>query len=254
MSCELGKLSARVTVPTAWTVTVTEVPAATATVTVVAAGNTYTEDICAAVAAALTANATLVGTYSCSVDDGAVTSTGRVTLSASGITSFTLTWNYTDLRDLLGFTGNLTPTAASFTSTKAAKYLWLPNCRRAPAMGPDGVGSPRTDLTVTVSPSGVSKALAYATRYVDTFGWEFVTGRKAWATYETYANESAQSFFLNALGAGLPFRYHADRSVDGTYSEWRSTSGEYAPQPADRRHTSSASSLWRYQFEAVKLV
>ncbi len=80
--------------------------------------------------------------------------TGFVTI-AVGSGTFTLTWTATDLRDLLGFTGTLTPTAASFTGTIGCLAVFLPTC---PLIGP-GMdylinGHLRTDAKYQAGPTG----------------------------------------------------------------------------------------------------
>lgn len=216
------KYEARVTVPsTGYTLTVTD-SGGTATVTVLTAGDYYPTSstaLLSTIASALTANATLAGTYTCTVDDDASTSTGRVTLAASGGGNLTIAWGSSTLRDLLGFVGSLSG-AATYTSTYACKAVFLPSVPRAEPLAPDGnAGLPVTDASFTMAPSGKSKSLLYATRYVNQLAFRFLSGRKTWTQYETYANESLQSFWLNNVL--VPWRYHYDRSVDSTYVDER---------------------------------
>lgn len=50
------------------------------------------------------------------------TGVGKVTLSAS--VTFSITWTDTNLRDMLGFTGNLS-SASSYTATYPMRYTWI---------------------------------------------------------------------------------------------------------------------------------
>lgn len=219
MAYGLPKYEGRITVPTGgYAVSVTD-SGGTASVTL-AAGDYYPNSSTALLstfAAELTANSTLAGTYTCTSDDDTDAATGRITLAASGGGNVSVTWSSTALRDLLGFTGNLSG-ATTYTSTGACKYIYLPNVPRAEAMAPDGsAGVAMTDSSVTVSPSGTSKILAYSTRYVNRLAFRFLTGRKTWTAAETYANESLESFYLATIAYGIPLRYHYDRATDGTY-------------------------------------
>lgn len=218
MAYGLPKFEARITVPTGgYTLTVTD-SGGTATVTILTAGDYYLTSATAllsTIGTALTANATLAGTYTLTLDDDSASSTGRVTIAASGGGNPSITWTSTTLRNLLGFTGNLSG-AASYTSTNATKALFLPNVPRAEPLVPDGHAGLRvSDATFTTSPSGVSKCLIYNTRYVNALAFRFLSGRKTYTQYETYANESFESFWANNVS--VPWRYHYDRSVDGTY-------------------------------------
>lgn len=247
---DLPKLEGHITVPTGgWTVSITEVPAATSTYTI-PAGNYYltsTTSLLTTLSAGLTANATLAGTYSCVISDDASTSTGKVTLSATGITTFSVTWTSTALRDALGWTGN-TSGALTFTSQSASPYIFLPNVKRANPMAPDGYqGLPVTDGTVTVSPSGTSKSIKYATRYIDSLEFRFLLGSKTWTTWEVVTNESLESFYASTIGEGAPFRYHFDRANDSSHASYRSLAiGSMSVVPAIPGFVGSANSLWNY--------
>src|SRR5690348_4669992 len=119
--------------------------AATATLT---AGDRYSGDVCTDFAAVL--DSATGQTFTVSIDPD----TGFCTISvASG--TFTLSWTDTELRDYLGFAGNLTPAAASFTGTLGCQGLWCPNC---PVDGDDlqldKTGNLRTDARYSRSPTG----------------------------------------------------------------------------------------------------
>lgn len=246
----LPKLEGHITVPTGgWSISVTEDPAATSSVTV-AAGSywlTSTTSLVTALVTALNANGTLSGTYAATVDDTSATATGKVTISVTGVTTFAITWTSTSLRNALGWTGN-TSAAASVTSQSSSPYIYLPNVVRTNTMAPDGYkGQPVTDGTVTVSPSGTSKGITYATRYVDNLEFRFLLGSKTWRTWEVVTNESLQSFYETTIGYGCPLRYHKDRSDDTTYVSYRSLAvGSMSASAAIAGWTGNAASLWHY--------
>jgi hypothetical protein len=251
----LPKLEGYITVPTGGLAfDVTEVPADTATITV-AAGSyflTSTTALLSTIQTALNA-AGLGGTYAVSIDDTADSATGKVTISATGITSFAITWSGTTLRNALGFDGNISATLTS-TGANASPYIHLPNVKRTPGRAPEGTrGVPITDATTTVSPSGQSVGIQYGTRYVDSFGFMFLIGFKTWATYDVVTNEALETFWLNTIGAARPFRYYPDRATDGTYSSYRALSpGMFPAVPAISTWTSSAQSLWHVMFDVCE--
>lgn len=216
----IEKYEARITVPSTYTMSVTD-PGGTSVISL-AAGDYYLTSVTSllvALATALNADATLSGTYALSVDDNANTSTGKITLSAN--VTFAVTWVTTALRDALGFTGNLSA-GASYLSTNASPFLWLPDVRRANPLAPIGSGGmPVTDGTSTMSPTGVTRVMRFALRYVETMEYRFLSGRKTWRKFESTPNESLQSFFESCLSLGLPLRFHPDRSDDATFEGWR---------------------------------
>lgn len=232
----LSKLEGQITVPTGgYTMSVTD-SGGSASVTVAAAGTYYlssTTSLLSAIGTALTANATLAGTYTLTLDSATSTSTGKVTLAGSGGGNFSVTWDSTALRDILGFTASLSG-AASYTSPSASPYVWLPNVRRANQMAPDGnVGVPQTDATFTMAPTGTSKVLKYATRYMDNLEFKFLSGTKTWTQFESVTNESLQTFWSTVIANGYPIRYHTDRSADSTFVTYRSTvPHQFNVQPA----------------------
>lgn len=226
----LPRLGTKITVPSGgWSISVTEVPAATSTVTI-PAGDYYmlqgATGILATLEAQLNANATLAGNYIVTCPYTTDTANGKVSISMfGGATSFTLTWTSTDLRDALGWTGNLTPTGVTFTSQGQAKYIFFPNCGRR-ATSPDitvagqTMGMPEFDYTASVSPSGSVATAVYGTRYRDQLEWPSLKGYKTWKLLETTTNESFQTWLVDlmAMGGGT-FRYFPDRSSDTVYAE-----------------------------------
>jgi hypothetical protein len=241
----LPKLETMITVPTGgWSISVTEDPAATSSVTV-AAGDyflTSTAALLTALKTALDANATLAGTYTVTLDDTADSATGKVTISATGVTTFAITWSSTALRDALGFTGN---TSAALTTTGASQSpnVFLPPVKCMPNMGgPDGSrGTPISDTTVTKSPSGTSKSIHYGFTYEHTIGFAMAIGSKVRTEYEVVTNESFQTFWVTGgMGQGVPFRYYVDRSDDATYRSWVAIGNAFPVMPALATWTSSA--------------
>lgn len=232
----LPKYEGRFTVPTGgYSMTVTD-SGGTQTVTVLAAGNYYLNaatSMLSAIGTALTANSTLAGTYTLTADDGSATSTGKITISATGGGNPSITWGSpTTLRDALGFTADLSG-AASYTGASASPYLWLPNVKRTNPMAPDGYsGLPVTDASFVMAPTGTSKVLQYATRYKDNMEHRWLLGNKTWIQHESVTNESLEKFYTTVMATGAPFAYFLDRSDDAHYVYLRSTNpGEFTVAP-----------------------
>ena len=224
----LPKLEGIVTISSGSSVSVTETGGGGTASVSLTAGDYSLSELCAYLADALTANATLSGTYSCSVADDSDTSSGKVTISASGITSFTLTWTSTTVRDALGFVGTLEPTAATFTADDASPWIWLPNVGRSDADLADGdEGDPIRQVAVNCAPSGdVYSWASSALRYETVIEFQHVKGYKGIRSLEVVTNESLQTFFETVISKGIPFRYYTDRSNDDTYTEHVAKQGD----------------------------
>jgi hypothetical protein len=263
MASDLAKLEGRLTTgSTAYSMTVSENGGGGVAVDVLAADTDYyptsTTSFLTTIGTALTASASLAGTYTATISDS-TSGTGKVTLAVSGggVTQFAVTWTNTTLRDALGFTGNLTGTT-TYDSQSACPYIWLPNQRRTEPMVPEGYkGFPIVDTTITQSPSGHSVATYWATRYSNNLAFRFLTGNKVWRASESVTNESLQSFFETCIAPGNPVRYHYDRDVDATYVTWR-----LMPQWNVRpeipgfvgRGSDGSSTYWSYSADCIELV
>ncbi len=219
MAYDLPKFESRITVPVGgWAMLVTD-SGGTETFTI-PAGYYYLTTLLAAIAAGLTGYGALAGTYSAVADDDATASTGRVTLAATGAGNISVTWGSNTLRDLLGYTGNLSG-AATHLATDAPQPLFLSDVPIANPMVPDGSrGRLIANRTGTASPDGNVKVLRYGGRRVNAWEWRQMSGRKIWTQFETYDNESLESFWDYALAGGTPFRYHWDRSDNASYTPW----------------------------------
>jgi hypothetical protein len=247
----LPKLEGQIYVPVGgWVIEVVEDPVAAATITIPTGlyypNSAYDGNLAflADVAALLNASA-LAGTYTLVADDDYTQSTGRVTIAASGVTSFTIGWTSTGPRDALGFTGTIYG-AASYTSPNSTPHIWLPDVFRAPAMAPDGsTGLPVTSTTITRSPAFTSKAVSGSSGTVDRLEFQKLTGRKTWSDYETVVNESYKTFWNASIGLGRRVRYHPSRATDATYVGYRALACNDMRCAAHvQTWTSSAQSLW----------
>lgn len=193
------------------------------------------------------------GTWTVTVDDDADTSLGKVTIARNS--NYTATWNSTDFRNALGFTGDLsTASTSSFTGANQAKYLFLPNCGRSGVMGPEASdGAIESDYTISISTDGGLYALAYSKRYLDSLEWRTLKGSKVWNCLDVTTNEALEQFWNDVIFYGLRVRFHADRSVDATYRTWViENAGSFNPQPVRPDWTDSTESLWAIRYQVRK--
>lgn len=191
------------------------------------------------------------GTCTMTLDDTSDTATGKVTFAFSS--NFTFTWTSTTLRDKLGFTGDLsTPATASFQGSNQAVPLWLPDVGRTNPEGPEGgAGFIEHDATLAVSPGGGVASFGYSSRRLASFEFALVSGVKTWDVHESTASESFETFFLDGLVYGYPFRYFPDRSDDSASTIWVREPGTWAPTAVIPAWTGSKS-RWSFGFRARK--
>jgi len=232
MSAKCGRLEARITVPTGgWAVSYTDTNG-TATATV-PAGNYYPLELAAELQAQIRALAGGIGDgMLISISDGE-SGTGRCQILPGSGGSGPLNWTSTDLRDALGFAGNIS--ADDFanqnnTGTKHCRGLWLPGVSKYSMYGDGANGTLVTDFRATVGPTGVTDS-AFGNKHRRHIGvrWVGVPAARAMAHHESsVTNESFESFFLDVatsrvsyISVGTYVRLVWDADVDGTYAVGR---------------------------------
>lgn len=200
-----GRLEAEITVPTGgWDFSLTVTAIGGPTTGTVAAGSYHHSDFLAAVDTALEAVFGGDGAWTVTSSAGE-SGTGLVTI-AHATETFTLSWTDTDLRDALGFAGTLTPAALTFTGTKVAQQLWLPNAEGAFAYGNGDEGHTETDASTTESPRGDVKRLVYNTRQVlPSALWSNVPVAYARISGESVSNSSFEQWWRNTQGGELSY-------------------------------------------------
>lgn len=124
------------------------------------------------------------------------TTTGKVTIDCSS-TPWSITWTSTTLRDLLGFTGNISSVSAAQTGSNQARGIWLPD---SPIMM-DGshLSIPRvTDMRATESPTGVTIAHVGNVKYRHrNVRWGACPTAKVWQVSESTTYESLEQFLID---------------------------------------------------------
>ena len=238
-----GKLEARVTVPVGgWAGVIDDSNGAGGVVWTVAAGDYYLSSANAGGGASLISALATAMNAATPTDTVAVTigagenGTGKVTITSTGTTE--IEWTDVDLRNLLGFTGDLAA-GTSWTSSNHARGLFLPNSAFLNLNG--GTywrGWHESDLRVTENAAGYLFAFAGQRKRVCNLAWQGIKRQKTWIVNEATINESFEKFYLDViLGEGPfcntpcgPVRFYPDgdnNAVFGTYrigsglEEWR---------------------------------
>ena len=212
MAITNGKIERSITA-SSWSVAVTEVGGGGGPHTVSLTDGTYypsttsgaLDPLGTAFAAALTANGSLSGTYAWSGSYGEG-GTGKGVLSATGITSFAITWTSTNLRDALGFgSGPTISGSLSYTSTAASSAVWLAT---SPIVSPFGAGDngwDEADASFAESPAGNVYAVYGQRKRACPFRWDAVTLARMRIANESVVNESFQKFFRDSILAEAGF-------------------------------------------------
>jgi hypothetical protein len=225
-----GKLESRITIPTGnWTFTFSESGGGgTPTVTLTAAAEYYhssTTTIASAIKAAMDAASPNARTYTVTVSSGNG-GTGKYTISVSSGT-YSITWIATDLRNLLGFTANLSAVSTA-TGSNHAIGLWVPGVPHEQEFSSADQGHDEYDVASTESPDGTTVVTAYNRRTVTQLQWTAVTDTKTRSITEATTNESWQNFYRNALAGeqpgftpGGPVRWHPDADTNGTFTTYK---------------------------------
>lgn len=240
-----GRVEARITIPTGgWSVSLTITAIGGPYTVTIPAGNIFPTDLLSSLQTQLDAATGGDGAFTVSASWGE-SGTGLVTI-AHATQTFTIAWTSTDLRDVLGFAGSLSPAALTFTGTLHARGVWLPDCEMDVDRGIDG-GVYETDRATQVSPQGDVYGLVYNTRQRhDGFTWPHVSHPRAQITYETTTGESFEQWWRDTHSAlrsyfpeaapQLRVYYSADA---GTYHTFREISRVDTDAPR-------ADATWRY--------
>lgn len=127
----------------------------------------------------------------------------RVKLS-SGAGNFAITWDDTELRDLLGFTGALAG-ASSYTATNVSPLLWSPAKPLRPELSPlNTTGIPRPQSYFTTSPSdGSTFVVSHGERIDQRFTCNMVAVSRVFTSAK--AGGEWIAFFRDCAAKGASF-------------------------------------------------
>lgn len=225
----IGSVGVDITVPTGgWDLEYTDSEGGPLTATI-AAGNYTIAELVAAVQAAIIALTGDVGANFTATLSAGESGTGKVTLNTTD-TDWSITWTDTDLRDALGFAGDISAVSTAQTGTKHVVGLWLPgNPSKFSMYGDGAAGSLVTDYAATVGPTGRVYAL-FGNSYNKHAGirWEGVPDHRALAHLESVIGESFESFIRDVMtgrksyiGVNATIRLTWNADVAATFAEGR---------------------------------
>jgi len=156
----------------------------------VAAGTYSPTTLLTAFVAELNAQSANTYTGSCANGEGG---TGAVTIVNADADVTDVTWTDPDLRDALGFSGDLPMGGTelgprTFTGLHGMRGLWLPDCTLASPYGALDNGHREGGPVQTVSPLGATKTIVRPVRVrCGPFRWSHVTAARARMARETVA-------------------------------------------------------------------
>lgn len=212
------------------------------TVVSITAGTYYISDLVAHVQTRLNAVRTPAN-WTVTLSTGA-SGTGKVSINWTGAGTYSIAWTAsgTTLRDVLGFTVDLTGVTQGVASVspKQARGLWLPDCPLN--LTGDTPNAPvATDAMPVVSPRGDVTVLVGNSMYQHLgLRWSNVLQAKVWEASAAIANASWETFWKDAyLGLGsiswfsagskLKIVDHAGRTLgsDAAITGWKATRGPF---------------------------
>lgn len=183
--------------------------------------------------------------------------TGIITLTF-GSGTHTYTFADTGFRDLLGFTGNLTPAAASFVAPNQMASIWLPNVETSGQPGSvNSLGIRDSDGVVQRAKSGKVWGTTSNDYTTTRFEYEALTKAKTFKEDESTVNESFERFWESYIKKFTAFRYYKDRTSATSYLTPGSSNRDYVLSEKDfkptrvRRNNDVA---WRLMFDAMLVV
>ena len=196
MTAHKGRLESQaIIVPVGgWTAAINDGTVFNATV---AAGTYSPTTLAAAFEAALEAGSAAVYSHSIANGEGG---SGALTLVCDS--DFAVTWTSTDLRDALGFAGDLGGggTDSTYTGTLGMRGLWLPDSPLAAPYVSGDSGHWEGGPTQTVSPLGQTKTITRPTRVkAGPFRWSHVSAARSRQYSETGVPRSFERFIRDTM-------------------------------------------------------
>jgi hypothetical protein len=229
-----GRLEAQITVPTGgWSGTIDDSGGGGAVSWSVPAGIYYLVELLVELASRLNIAAP-TDTITVTVGNGE-NGTGRVTISSTG--TIAIVWIAIDLRDLLGYTGNLSG-SSSYLATQHARSLWIAGSPyRAPNEVAPWAGWPKADFRTVESAAGQVWAFMGQKKEIASLAWDAVPRSRASKANEVLVNESFQRFVEDGVWGVAPWgtpagpvRFFPDAGV-ASYAEYYVTDlNEFVPE------------------------
>lgn len=191
-------------------------------------------------------------TYTVTVD-ATVGGTGKYTISVD-TGNYSITWTDTALRNLLGFTSDVSSQSTA-TGANQAKGLWLPAAPIWKEYGIESEGKPRSSANIQVGSDGTYYAFHGARTTRDRLRWPVVQVPRVIAAEEDTVNESWEQFFLDCIRgeaawavSGKSLRWYKDADTDATYQTYHAVS---ANEPLVARVNEDYDGLWSVELEVL---
>jgi hypothetical protein len=141
--------------------------------------------------------------------------TSRVTINCSS-TPFSITWTDTNLRDALGFAGNIAGVSTAQTGTAGARGLWLPDCP-VTLDGDPGRAPLVTDLRTTASPTGAMLGFVGNTFYRHSqIRWTHVAKSRVFES-QAVVSKTTWEWFMRETQFGLGLSWFGPLSAVNLY-------------------------------------
>jgi len=137
--------------------------------------------------------------------------TGLITIGGFD-SSIAITWDDTNLRDLLGYTGNLSGDT-SYPATNPARYLWRPNKGLSDyPVTLDAVFAPESATMVGATRDGTIMTARQTTVYGGEYEWQLIQESDAIIPATGSINREFEQFFTDIIAAGERVRFVFDRT------------------------------------------
>jgi hypothetical protein len=142
----------------------------------------------------------------------AVTMRGNLRVRIAASSTFTVTWNSTELRDLLGFTGNLSG-ASSYTATNPSPLLWAPGSMATPTtiQGKAGYVVPHVTWHSRDDETG-NETQHFGSGVWQELDWALVPTERLQVADNEDDGNTFEGLYRTVLQYGYRFHYH--QSVD----------------------------------------
>lgn len=175
-----------------------------------------------------------------------VSSAGVLTLSCA--TPFAIDWgSETDIRDMLGYTGNLT-SATSHVATNQLSYTWIPSlqCDGSGTRAPySSLGIPVSMAAQVIGADGTVWTQRIGTRTVQEVQYQFITYANTWSTY------GFKDLWDNILSDGTPVIWNPLWPTTTTI-EWEYVHKLEDNRSADiSRQIAGADTRWKIKLELL---
>jgi len=158
------------------------------------------------------------------------TSTGLITIDFGA--SHSITWTDTGLRDILGYTGNLTG-ASSYVATNTPKGVWRPSRELVEYPGDLTEWWGRESSTqIVISRDGTTYTNEGNLTYGGTYGYEVLDESEV-ITDSSTVWESFEQFWSDVAHEGRPIRVLMDRTSYASTSDY--VTGIMIPPDSDAR-------------------